>query len=210
MLLNSALPILCTICFHQPIDGSTSIITALFVPLNHPGETIMKKITVVLASLLISACASTPAPKTDSTQQPDSAKTTVPGSEAVSATASEADKLTAETQELQKQSVYFDFDTFVVKPEYRDVMDKQAAFLKNHKNDVVTLEGNTDERGSSEYNLALGSKRANAVKVSLKVMGVPVAQMKESSFGEVKPRLTCHEEECWKENRRVDFVHQLN
>jgi len=173
----------------------------------------MKKVILVLASLLISACASTPTPKADSAQQPDATKTSVTSNDTTASTTgteTESGKLTAEMQELRKQSVYFDFDKFVVKPEYHDVMDKQSAFIKDHKNDVVTLEGYADERGSSEYNLALGSKRANAAKVSLKIMGASAAQIKEVSFGEEKPRLPCHEEQCWKENRRVDFVHQLN
>jgi len=171
----------------------------------------MKKVIVVLASLLISACASTPAPKTEAAAtapaatSADNAKTA-----ATSAAELEASKLAAEVQNLQNQSVYFDFDKSNVKAEFQDVMSKQADFIKSHKNDVVTLEGNTDERGSSEYNLALGSKRAHAVKTSLKIMGVSEAQMKEASLGEEKPRQTCHEEQCWKENRRVDFVHQVN
>ncbi|MGB8410375.1 MAG: OmpA family protein, partial [Gallionella sp.] len=87
---------------------------------------------------------------------------------------------------------------------------KQAAFLKAHNNDVVTIEGNCDERGSPEYNLALGDRRADAARKSLEILGVPETQIKVVSFGLEKPRLTCHEERCWKENRRDDFVHKLD
>jgi peptidoglycan-associated lipoprotein len=71
----------------------------------------------------------------------------------------------------------------------------------------IILAGNADERGSTAYNLALGSRRANAVKNSLIIMGVLKTQIKVISYGNSKPRLTCHEEKCWQQNRRVDFVY---
>jgi peptidoglycan-associated lipoprotein len=118
----------------------------------------------------------------------------------------ETSNLTAQLDEMQKQSVYFDFGETVINPEYNGLIQRQAEFIKAHANVIVTLEGNTDERGSSEYNLALGDRRANAVRKALEVMGVPDSQIKSVSLGEEHPRLTCHEEQCWKENRRTDFV----
>jgi peptidoglycan-associated lipoprotein len=178
----------------------------------------MKKIAVVLASLLIAACASTPKPVSPPPSQandkkPDTATNTTSAPTAIPYVATaeiETKKLAAEIQELQKQSIYFDFDKSEIKPEYQDVILKQAAFIKAHKNDIVTVQGNCDERGSAEYNLALGDRRANSVRLSLELSGVPEMQIKTVSFGEDKPRLTCHEEKCWKENRRDDFVHRLN
>lgn len=169
----------------------------------------MKKLSVLLVSLLMAACASTPAPKADTAQQTNTNTPAVSDTQTAATPAAETDasKLADEMKKLETQSVYFDFDKFVIKPEFRDALNNQAAFTKEHKNDIVTLQGNTDERGSSEYNLALGSKRANAVKTSLKLLGVSASQIKEVSFGEEKPRLTCHEEKCWQENRRVDFAH---
>ena len=172
---------------------------------------IMKRLAVILASLLVVACASTQ--KTDTTQASqanEKSTASTPATASVSEAEVAASKLNAEIQALQQQSVYFDFDKYAIKPEYQDTIQKQAEFLKSHKNDTVTLEGNADERGSSEYNLALGSERAKAVRKSLEILGVPATQMKVASFGEEKPRLTCHEEKCWKENRRVDFVHKLD
>lgn len=116
----------------------------------------------------------------------------------------------AAQQGLQDKSVYFDFDTFVVKPEYRDLLQQHAEILKAHPKDTVTLEGNADERGSPEYNLAIGSKRAHAVKVQLTLLGIAGSRIQEVSFGEEKPRATCHEESCWKKNRRVDFAYRSN
>jgi peptidoglycan-associated lipoprotein len=164
----------------------------------------MKKALLVLATLVVAACA-TP-PKTETAPPANETKPVA----AAPAAETEASKLAAEIQTLQKESVYFDFDKSVVKPAYNEVIQNQAKFIKAHKNDVVTVSGNCDERGSSEYNLALGSRRAKAVAKSLEVDGVPAAQIKVLSYGEEKPRLLCHEEKCWKENRRADFVHKLD
>lgn len=184
----------------------------------------MNKIAVVLVPILLAACASTP--KTDSSQASPSNKTAsgspvVTKSDATISSAAEtnvsvpaakmeANKLAAELQELHNQSVFFDFDQYDIKPEYRDVIEKHAEFIKAHENDVVTVEGNCDERGSNEYNLALGDRRANAVRKSLGLLGIPAGQIKTVSYGEEKPRLPCHEEKCWQENRRGDFAHKLD
>lgn len=167
----------------------------------------MKKIAVVLASLLVVACASTP--KTDSSLAND--KNTAASANVAPASAAEIElsKLTAAIQNLEKQSDYFDYNKALVKPQYQDVIRKEAEFIKTHKQDVVTLEGNADERGSNQYNLTLGDERAVAVEKSLQKLGVSAAQIKVVSLGKEKPRLSCHQEKCWKENRRVDFVHKL-
>jgi len=171
----------------------------------------MKKIAVILASLLVAACASTHKADTTAAQAGEKNVPAAAAPATTSATETEvsASKLKAEIEALQQQSIYFDFDKYAVKPEFRASIQKQAEFLKSHGNDVVTLQGNCDERGSAEYNLALGSERAQAVEKDLEVLGVPASQMKVVSFGEEKPRLTCHAEKCWKENRRVDFIHDL-
>jgi peptidoglycan-associated lipoprotein len=171
-------------------------------------------IMMALVSLVISACASPPtamtAPPPAVTQETTSGNAaTETGSMSaadVSSTGLSANDLAAQLQEMQKNSVYFDFNEFVIKPEYRDLMLQRAEFMKSHGDVTVTLEGNADERGSSEYNLALGDKRANTVRKSLNMLGVPDSQIKTVSLGEEHPRLACHEEQCWKENRRVDFM----
>ena len=175
----------------------------------------MKKLAVVSIFLLV-ACSSTP--KTDSlpASQPSKADSSpattrsVENNASVSSADIEAKKLAVEMRELEKQSIYFDFDRYAVKPEYRNIVQIQAEFIKAHKNAMVTVEGNADERGSNEYNLALGDKRANAVRKNLELLGVPATQIRAVSMGEEKPRLSCHEEKCWKENRRADFAHKLN
>lgn len=180
-------------------------------------EVIMKKISILLCSLLMAACASTP--KIDSTAASQGTKTVAVAkasdadTQALTAAEVESKRLTAEKAELQalqKQSVYFDLDKFAIKGEYQQVVQKHAEYIKSHANDVVTLEGNADERGSQEYNLALGENRAASVKKGLEILGVAGNKVKTVSYGEEKPRLQCHEEKCWTENRRVDFSHKQN
>ena len=154
-------------------------------------------VTIALATLVISACASTP---------PTTAEQTPPLEAAPMANVTAPIDLSAQLQDMRKTSVFFDFDKSAIKPEYREVIQQQADFVKANSTVTVTLEGNADERGSNEYNLALGDRRANSVLKSLEVMGVPSGQIKTVSYGKEKPRLSCHEEKCWKENRRVDFM----
>lgn len=171
----------------------------------------MKKIAVALASVLVVACASSiKSGPSSQTNDKSGAVAANSNTSAPSVAAIDLSKLTAEIQNLEKQSDYFDYNKFAVKAEYQNILRKEAEFIKSHKQDFVTLQGNADERGSEGYNLDLGNKRAVAVELSLQQMGVPSTQIKVVSFGEDKPRLTCHLEKCWKENRRVDFVHQLN
>ena len=190
----------------------------------------MKNLAVSLIMLLLTACASTPitkpAPVTDSPKTNSSSATTNNSTTsavnnadieakrlAAAKLASEklaAQQLAATISSIEKQSIYFDFDKSELKSEYRDVIQQQASFLNAHRNDVVTIGGNCDERGSDEYNLALGDRRAHTAQKSLEFLGVLSNQIKTVSFGSEKPRKTCHEEECWKENRRDDFNHKLN
>jgi peptidoglycan-associated lipoprotein len=108
---------------------------------------------------------------------------------------------------LSKRSIFFDYDSFVVKEEFRPVLEAHAGYLLSKRDARVVLQGNTDERGSREYNLALGQKRAEAVRKSLKVLGVTDAQLEAVSFGEEKPRNEADTEEAYAENRRVDVVY---
>jgi peptidoglycan-associated lipoprotein len=108
---------------------------------------------------------------------------------------------------LSKRSIYFDYDSNVVKDDYRPVIEAHAAYLLAHKDARVILQGNTDDRGSREYNLALGQRRAEAVRKSLSVLGVGEPQMEAVSFGEEKPRVVGETEQAYAENRRADIVY---
>jgi len=101
--------------------------------------------------------------------------------------------------------VYFDFDSFVVRPEYQPVVEWQARVLRTNPKRHVVLEGHTDERGSREYNLALGQKRAEAVRRSLTILGVNDGQLEAVSFGKEKPAVQGTSEEAYAQNRRVEF-----
>lgn len=103
------------------------------------------------------------------------------------------------------KSIYFDYDSFVIKDEYKNLVDAHAKFLRANPARKVTLEGNTDERGGSEYNLALGQKRSDAVRRAMALLGVPEAQLEATSFGKEKPKAQGSNEAAWAENRRVDF-----
>lgn len=170
-----------------------------------------KLISLVIACAVLTACSST-VKKAEETTPMQPAQVGKPAPAATSPVAppeSEAAKQARLIRELSKKSVYFDYDEFIIKPQFQDVIQQQAAFIKKSSNDKVMLEGNADERGSTEYNLALGQKRAETVRKSLVILGVPDSRLEAISYGEEKPRKTCHDESCWQENRRVDFVHKL-
>ena len=105
------------------------------------------------------------------------------------------------------RSVYFDFDKAVVKSEFTPLVERHGKYLMSNPQLAVKIEGNTDERGSAEYNLALGQKRAEAVKQSLKVYGVNDSQMEAISWGKERPKAMGHDESAWAQNRRADIVY---
>lgn len=104
--------------------------------------------------------------------------------------------------------VYFDFDSFVVKPEYQTVLEGHARYLKASPARKVMIEGHTDERGGREYNLALGQKRAEAVRRSMALLGVSDAQMEAVSFGKEKPAAQGHSESAFAQNRRAELSYR--
>ncbi|MCD8339048.1 MAG: peptidoglycan-associated lipoprotein Pal [Burkholderiales bacterium] len=111
---------------------------------------------------------------------------------------------------LAKKSVYFDFDSYTVDQQNMPVVQNHGQFLSGHKNVQVRLEGNTDERGGREYNLALGQRRSEAVKSRMTLMGVNPDQIETVSFGKEKPKAYGHTEADWAENRRVDIQYHVS
>jgi peptidoglycan-associated lipoprotein len=108
---------------------------------------------------------------------------------------------------LAKRSIYFDYDSYIVKDEFKPVVEAHAKYLGTNKGRKIVIQGNTDERGGREYNLALGQKRAEAVRKSLSLLGVPESQMEAVSLGKEKPKATGSDEAAWAENRRSDIVY---
>jgi peptidoglycan-associated lipoprotein len=117
------------------------------------------------------------------------------------------DPLSDPSSILANRSIYFDLDSFIVRDEYKSVIDAHGKYLASRPDRKVIIQGNTDERGGSEYNLALGQKRADAVRRALAQRGVPESQMEAVSYGKEKPKALGSNEEAWKENRRADIAY---
>jgi peptidoglycan-associated lipoprotein len=166
----------------------------------------MKKLVIsILLVNLLAACAS------EKPKEPMAEAKPAPVAEAPKAAAPIApapvavDPLNDPSSILAKRSVYYPFDVSVVQDADKPIVEAHAKYLSEHANRKVRLEGNCDERGSDEYNLALGQRRADGVKKMLLVGGATDSQIETISYGEEKPKLACHEEKCWKENRRTDL-----
>jgi peptidoglycan-associated lipoprotein len=107
-----------------------------------------------------------------------------------------------------KLIVYFDFDSSNIRPEFNDLVAQHARYLARNASIRVRLEGHTDERGSREYNIGLGERRAQAVRRALLLQGVAEGQVATVSYGEEKPAVAGSNEEAWAKNRRVEFAYQ--
>ena len=109
-----------------------------------------------------------------------------------------------------KRSIYFEFDSYTLDPKYASTISAHASYLKSFQRQKasVIIQGNTDDRGTAEYNIALGQKRSEAVKKALIAQGVSESQVEAVSFGKEKPANPAQTEEAFKENRRADFVYQ--
>ncbi|MCE1192198.1 MAG: peptidoglycan-associated lipoprotein Pal [Acidovorax sp.] len=104
--------------------------------------------------------------------------------------------------------VYFDYDSYVIKPEFQSLIEAHSRFLKSSNGRKVMIEGHTDDRGGREYNLALGQKRAEAVRRSLALLGVPDSQMEAVSFGKEKPAVQGNTEDAHAQNRRAELSYR--
>lgn len=111
------------------------------------------------------------------------------------------------TGPLSKRVIYFAYDSDDVLPEYEPVMTAHAEYLASHPQQTAVLEGHADERGSSEYNIALSERRATSVERSLRLQGAAEGQLQIVSYGEEKPAVSGHEESSWQQNRRVEIVY---
>jgi peptidoglycan-associated lipoprotein len=169
----------------------------------------MRHSIVIIAALLLAACGSQPpAPEQNPAGVEDRTPraATQPVPEAPFDAYSIAG-LKDPRSILSKRSVYFDYDAYVVKDEFRPLVEAHAKFLVNNPSFKVLIQGNADERGSREYNLALGQKRADAVKKALLLLGAREDQIESVSLGKEKPMCTESTEECWAKNRRGDILH---
>lgn len=174
----------------------------------------MKKIALsVLLIGLLAACSSTPLKdpsKVAVEEKPvgQAASTAAESKALEQKSAAALDPLQDPSSQLAKRSVYFDFDMTTIKDEDKETVQTHAKHLAGNRNMKARLEGHADERGSREYNLALGQRRAESVKKAMSVLGAQDAQIETISFGEEKPKAAGHDEAAWAENRRVDIKHQ--
>ncbi len=167
----------------------------------------LKKLVVIVSGVLaLTACGSSV--KLDESAPIEDRTASSADASQVGTVNAVSDPLNDPNSELAQRSVYFDFDSYVVKDEYQPVVDAHARYLNSHGNRKVVIQGNTDDRGGSEYNLALGQKRAEAVRKAMSLMGVPDSQMEAVSFGKEKPKALGNNEAAWAENRRADIVYQ--
>ncbi|TQK10669.1 peptidoglycan-associated lipoprotein Pal [Herbaspirillum sp. SJZ107] len=167
---------------------------------------------IASAAALLSACSSTPKlQETPVVEKPPVANTTPPADTSRDIRPVETgnvDPLNDPKGVLANRSVYFDFDSYVVRDDGKPVVENHSAFLTKNKQRHILIQGNTDDRGGTEYNLALGQKRAEAVRKSMAALGVADSQMEAVSLGEEKPKATGSGESAWAENRRADIVYQ--
>jgi peptidoglycan-associated lipoprotein len=178
----------------------------------------MKKfLMVAMMSGVLAACSSEPtkeqepAPVTD--QKGENVERAPVKPVAPSATGVKGnDALGAELKDpnniLSKRSVYFDYDSNLVKDEFKPIVTAHARYLQQHPTAKMRIEGNADDRGSREYNLALGQRRADAVKQMMQLLGAKAEQIETVSFGEEKPKCSEAAESCWSQNRRGDIAYQ--
>ncbi len=174
----------------------------------------MKRLIVpIVLALLLAACSSTPdAPEQSGAPVESRDGGTSSGNvSTVTATPLEGKGLPAILTDpksiLSKRSVYFDYDRYDIKPEYKDLVTAHARFLAENRQFRMLVQGNTDDRGSREYNLALGQKRADALKKMLTLLGAREDQVESVSLGEEKPKNEGQNEAAWAENRRGDMLY---
>jgi peptidoglycan-associated lipoprotein len=177
----------------------------------------MKKLLAVVAVLaLLAGCASTRKEEPKAGVEDRTPSTAVPAPNQPSITtvtpvAPKADQLPNALRDpnniLSKRSLYYDYDKYDVKDEYKPLLQAHAGYLAQNRNAKMLIQGNCDERGSREYNIALGQKRADGVKKMLLLMGAQESQIESVSLGEEKPRCTEGTEACYSQNRRSDMLY---
>jgi peptidoglycan-associated lipoprotein len=171
-----------------------------------------KALFSALGLALLYGCASTPTEPESTPVPPPASAPAQPTSPSPTARplpspAMETNPLKDASSELSKRSVFYELDQYDVKNEYRPILQAHGKYLAEHRGTKMLVQGNCDERGSREYNIALGQRRADGVKRLLLLMGATESQVESVSLGEEKPRCEEHSEGCWSQNRRSDMLY---
>jgi peptidoglycan-associated lipoprotein len=149
----------------------------------------LRILTFIAAALLLAGCASDKEASTSDTSGSSTGGTAAPGS-------------IEDFQVNVGDRVFFDFDSYEIRADAQDTLNKQAAWLGQYANYAITVEGHCDERGTREYNLALGERRANAVRNYLVAQGVDPSRIQTISYGKERPEVVGNDEAAWAQNRR--------
>ncbi|MDD1782515.1 peptidoglycan-associated lipoprotein Pal [Enterovibrio sp. ZSDZ35] len=169
---------------------------------------VLKGLAIALPMFTLAACSSS-----DSSTDSTAGSQTNQGSETTIVTPVDGGQGALTEQEIrnnelrQSQTVYFNFDDYSVLPQFEDMLDAHADFLRDNADIKVVVEGHADERGTPEYNIALGERRANAVAKYLQALGVPASQISIVSYGEEKPLVLGQSDEAYAKNRRAVLVY---
>ena len=176
----------------------------------------MKTPAILIASsfaLLLGACASQQAAETPKpapapqAEMPAPAPAPAPQAQPVEQPQMAMNPLHDPNSILAKRSIYFDFDRSNIKPEFNALVEAHAGYMNSHPSATIRVEGNCDERGSREYNLALGQRRADSLRKAMVLLGVSDKRIETISWGEEKPRAMGHDEAAWSQNRRDDIIY---
>ena len=173
-------------------------------------------LTAIAAAALVAACTTTPedqqtpAPVTDASKPGAQKPGAQPGPIArvdVTGKGQEGADARVKQGALARRSIYYDYDQFDVKDEYRGLVEAHAKYLRENPQSRILIQGNTDERGSREYNVGLGQRRSDGVKKMLILLGAKENQIESVSLGEEKPQAEGHSEDAWSKNRRSDILY---
>ncbi len=181
----------------------------------------MKRLLPAMMALaILAACSSTPTKEQDGAavedrggaaatqpQKPPMTRSAEPTTTPLAPKGVSGNPLKDPSNILSKRSVYFELDSNIVKDEFKPLVSAHARYLQQNRAAKVTVQGNADERGSREYNIALGQRRADAVSKAMQLLGAQANQIETVSLGEEKPKATGHDEASWVENRRADIVY---
>ena len=163
-------------------------------------------VALILTFLFVGCAKEEPPPPTAEAQPRPAAPPPPPPAPAPPAPAPAPLISQQEFQEFQNQDINFDFDKYDLRPDARSLLDRKATFLNRNSSISVMIEGHCDERGTSEYNLALGERRANAAKQYLTTAGISAGRLRTTSYGKERPLDQGHNEVAWARNRRAHFV----